>query len=71
MHYEDLEKSYLQRCRFLLDVQPMWFVPSLSELPGSLTETYQLLKNENELEEDEDEEEEVSDAVSDVLLTMR
>lgn len=70
VHYEDLEKSYLQRCRFLLDVQPMWFVPSLSELPGSLTETYQLLKNENELEEDEDEEEEVSDAVSDVLLTM-
>ena len=70
VHYEDLEKAYLQRCRFLLDVQPMWFAPSLKELPGALGEAYQLLKNEKELEEDEDEEEEVSDAVSDVLLTM-
>lgn len=69
--YDHLEQEYQQRCRFLLDVQPLWYTSSTESLGSSIAEAYQLLKNEKEIDEDEDEDEdEVEDQVSSALLGM-
>ena len=69
--YDQLEQEYQKRCRFLLDIQPLWYTSSMESLDSSIAEAYQLLKNEKEIEEDEDEDEdEVGDQVSDALLGM-
>ena len=73
--YAELEALFLQRCAFLLDLQPFWYHAEEAEFEAAMSGAYQLLKNEKEIEVDEDEDEEmdaesIEEAVADCALGM-
>lgn len=73
--YDELNKLFFDRSKFLLNIQPMWYVSEVSKLDKSILEAYQLLKNTKEIDdededEDEDEDYSIEDKVNDAVLQM-